>query len=177
MDVIKYQKGIIALDLRFALNDPDAVKGSKNWEQLGHLEADKIVSDDIDPRLHFIMAKRAIAVLKGFIRGLTEYTDEHFDKSDKGFMGVTLQWANTIGGGTQYKKNSNYQEWLEDLAPYKEELEKLIRQATERSRQKGIENNEKWEESWFNPITGVEVVITTEDAVPQTGRSGFKYSI
>jgi hypothetical protein len=173
--IIKYQKGIIALDLRFILNDPSAVKGKKNWENLGELEASKVISDDQDPRMVFIQAKRSLAVLSGFIKGLQEYTDEHFDKHDKSFMGVTLQWANSIGGGTKYRENEQYKNWLEDIRPHKEELEKLIRIATEKSRNKGTD--EKWEDKWINPLTGEELIITPDDAVTQGGRSGFKYSI
>lgn len=175
MSILKYQNGILAVDLRFALNDPKAVQGKKNWEKLGELAAQEIILKDKDPRIVFIQAKRALAVINGFISTLTEYTDEYFDKQDKSFMGVGIQYVNSIGGGTQYRKNEKYKSWLEDIQPYKEELEKLIRQATEKSRIKG--EYEDWKDSWINPLTGEEVIITTDDAVPQTGRSGFKYSI
>lgn len=187
--MIKYQRGIFAVDLRFILEDPDSIRGSAKWEQLGSLDASKMIADNEDPRVIFIQAKRAAAVIKGFLSELAVYTDSFFSKEDKSFMGAQIQWANTIGGGTQYKQNEKYAAWLEDISEHQEELQKLIRIATEKSLKKGgnmslsggrmemVEDQEEWEETWINPLTGEEVIITKEDAVPQTGRSGYKYFI
>lgn len=174
--MIKYQDGILAFDLRFIKRDPTAVQKKSNWERLGAEEAQDLIDVDADTREIFMQAKRAHAVLTKFIEKLAPYTDQFFSKEDKSYMGVKLEYANTLGGGFQYKQCAKYGDILEDFKEKQEEVRELIRTATKRSRIKDPDA-ESWEESWFHPITGEEYIFTEEDSVAQTGRSGFKYSI